>query len=439
MGAEDEVVLSDDDGRLSENQVMAIVIVPKIASALSMAGSFYIIWQVLGSAEHRTRKLSRMYHRLVLCMSFSDLISSFGIFLGLWPAPAENLNDGDLFGNMGNTATCDAQGFAVNFGSACTWCYNTVLTVYFILFVKYSWNENRLRKIEPLFHAFAVLLPFGDSIFNLVMGWYNTGLPCCYLVAYPWRCTTDSNKECIRGENAASGLFAVAIGAAFNVVVIITCLVHLIMHVKRVEERASMYGPSRNLSQTRRTRNHRQLRKSKKVLTVACWYIGAYVMIFAAFVVIGLSENGDRFLSIVIGSIFLSSQGTVNAIVYSNFQAVNIIKSIIDGIRGSMMWPFCRNAFRTGHSSLQVASGSSNGPCSNSSCKVAAVHDQNSVLSNVDSASDLGVELSMLQPQLRQSLSFDKETTPQDANIQPIEEKSNQADESFDGLFDKDF
>ena len=276
----EDIVVADDNGRLSDNQVMAIVIVPKIASSLSMVGSAYIIWQVL-----RQRKLSRMYHRLVLCMSFGDLISSFGIFLGLWPAPTENLNDGDLIGNMGNIATCDAQGFIVSFGSACTCCYNTVLTVYFLLFVKYSWNETRLRKIEPIFHAFAILLPLIDSIFNLVMGWYNTGLPCCYLATYPWRCTTDSNIECARGENAANGIFAIATGAAINVVVIVTCLVMLSTHVRRIEARASQYSGSRNLARRRSSVNSNELKRSKMVLIVACWYIGSYVMFLAAFVV----------------------------------------------------------------------------------------------------------------------------------------------------------
>ena len=118
----------------------------------------------------------------------SNFFGSFGIFLGTWPAPADNLNEDihgiDLIGNVGNTATRDAQGFIVTLGASATNCFNAILTVYFLMIVKYGWTETRLRKIEPIFHVYGAVLPIGTSAVFLVMGWYNTAILTCFVMAY---------------------------------------------------------------------------------------------------------------------------------------------------------------------------------------------------------------------------------------------------------------
>eukprot|EP00816_Leptocylindrus_hargravesii_P003429 CAMPEP_0196809544 /NCGR_PEP_ID=MMETSP1362-20130617/9465_1 /TAXON_ID=163516 /ORGANISM="Leptocylindrus danicus, Strain CCMP1856" /LENGTH=418 /DNA_ID=CAMNT_0042184267 /DNA_START=208 /DNA_END=1464 /DNA_ORIENTATION=- len=300
---------------------------------MSMAGSCYIIWKVVGDKEKRETKWTRMYHRLLFSMSVCDVLSSFGLFLGSWPSPADNLNESiydiDLIGNVGNTSTCNAQGFIVTLGASGTNCYNAILAVYFLLIVKYGWPETRLQKIEKIFHLYGTVVPFSISLGFLLLGWYSTAVPTCFVMAYPWGCFLDDTEhECIRQPQLWNGVMSygtltlIAV-MAINLVVISSCMIRTMLHVRRIEKKALRFAADRGI------RQRNQLRKSKMVLKVACWYIFSYIMILVSFAVLALVEAGEY--TVPICSFFLSSQGTINAIVYSNFETVNALSKMCCG------------------------------------------------------------------------------------------------------------
>jgi len=102
---------------LSQGQLQACQIVLRIASALSMCGSGFIIYHLMGprwESETKTNLLSRFL--LGLCVS--DFFSSVALFMGAWLIPQDSSDadqaPGHIFhGNSGTQLTCNMQGFAL--------------------------------------------------------------------------------------------------------------------------------------------------------------------------------------------------------------------------------------------------------------------------------------------------------------------------------------
>jgi hypothetical protein len=71
-------------------------VAPRLTASLSIAGSSFIVTDVLRSPKNR----SSPYHRIMLGMSICDLVASISYFLGRWPLPK---NDPSFSGGKGNT------------------------------------------------------------------------------------------------------------------------------------------------------------------------------------------------------------------------------------------------------------------------------------------------------------------------------------------------
>jgi len=65
----------------AQSKILAIT--PKIPALLSMAGSIYIVQNVL---RHKEKRRS-IYNRLMLGISISDILASHSYFLGTWLVP----------------------------------------------------------------------------------------------------------------------------------------------------------------------------------------------------------------------------------------------------------------------------------------------------------------------------------------------------------------
>ena len=89
---------------------MTLAIIPKFSSFASIVGSVCIIREIL--VVDRS-KLNRVYDRLLLVMSFYDVIESCFNFQSSWPIPKGT--EGVAFAS-GNTQWCEAQGFILQFG-----------------------------------------------------------------------------------------------------------------------------------------------------------------------------------------------------------------------------------------------------------------------------------------------------------------------------------
>ena len=113
---QDEAVYSLPYDDWASWQLPFATYVMKISSIASISGSSYIIFQVLARGKNRREHLlGKCYHRIMLCLSFFNVIGSFGIFIGSWMVPADVIYN-FVFENFGTVATCEIAGFMVQIG-----------------------------------------------------------------------------------------------------------------------------------------------------------------------------------------------------------------------------------------------------------------------------------------------------------------------------------
>jgi glucan phosphoethanolaminetransferase (alkaline phosphatase superfamily) len=151
--------LYDDPGE------KAIAIIPKFTSSLSLIGS---LWIIVDIARQRT-KWKRTYERLVLGMSLGDVVYSFGTFLSTWPIP---VGSPFVWAAMGNTQTCEAQGFIIQFGGIFE-LYNAFLAVYYLLTLKYRLKRHQILNFEKAAHIFVLSVSTITSFAGLFLNLYN--------------------------------------------------------------------------------------------------------------------------------------------------------------------------------------------------------------------------------------------------------------------------
>lgn len=95
-------------------QIITIVWTQRTSAMTSIIGSSYIIYKVLG--VRRKEQLQMFYQRLMLSLSISDIVGSSALYAASLPLPKDNMQS-FAYGNYGNTATCDAQGFMLHVSS----------------------------------------------------------------------------------------------------------------------------------------------------------------------------------------------------------------------------------------------------------------------------------------------------------------------------------
>ena len=172
-----------------------LALLPKFTGALSLIGSTYIFQDVV---FHRT-SAHRVYHRLVLGLSCSDMIASVVNILSTWPSPADTPN---VMYAAGTTQTCTAQGFFNELGNMATPLYNASLCLYYVLVINKTWSEERIKsRAEPFLHLIPMTVALTISILGLPFKLYNNSGWLCWFASYPKGCSQEDGT-CTRGEHA---------------------------------------------------------------------------------------------------------------------------------------------------------------------------------------------------------------------------------------------
>ena len=167
---------------------------------MSMVGATYILQDILKSKRRRNESIKR----IVVAMSISDFICCFiGPFLGsLMVDKAEVQVWGQ--GTMGNRTTCTIQGFLLTTFLTSSYAYNTTLAVCHLLIVRYGFNDERLRSLEPylLYPPFILGLIFAIlPLFFQAYHFDSVAGPVCMISAIPIGCDrSDSDTECVQGQ-----------------------------------------------------------------------------------------------------------------------------------------------------------------------------------------------------------------------------------------------
>jgi len=154
----------------SEAQQKAYALMPKFSGFTSMCCSSLIVYAVLRDKKKRAKS----YHRLLCGVSIVDAIVSFFMALSTWPIPKAAWS----MWSAGNETTCNLQAFFVQFGFASPF-YNASLSFFYLLIVRYGWEEERIKRIEPWLHGIPILWGLGSATAGLIAGVYGNNFIMC--------------------------------------------------------------------------------------------------------------------------------------------------------------------------------------------------------------------------------------------------------------------
>jgi hypothetical protein len=291
----------------------AMAIAPKITSALSIAGSCIIVFQVLkGGRSERKRKLSTVSNRLLLGMSICDILVSACFFLTSWPIPRGTYN---VYGAVGTQGTCIAQGFFSQFSIAVV-MYNAMLALFYLIKIRWQWRDNRIAtKVEPFMHAYALLFGIGTSAAGVALDLYNNDIWECWISPMPLDCkeSWDNHGEttCIRGNNASLYRWVFYYAPLWCAILFVTVVMFLVYRaVRSVEKKNEKYLPAG-------VRAHRK--HSKQVAEQGFWYCGAFYITWIFPTITRLTQvinHEAPYPLVIITAMFVPLQGFFNCLVY---------------------------------------------------------------------------------------------------------------------------
>lgn len=148
---------------------------------------------------------------------------------------------------LGNRASCDAQGFIVQFSSA-GFLYMCALQFMYLLVIKYGWKERDIMKLEKWFHIIPNTFGLVTATTALVLKQYNSANWDCWIAPLPADCTSshEINKgntdltetDCVRGDNANIyrwAFFFAPLWASIAFCIVTMTLVHRTMKKSEVK------------------------------------------------------------------------------------------------------------------------------------------------------------------------------------------------------------
>lgn len=247
------------------------MVMTKVSSSLSIIGSSYIIYNCVKilsrgtqAQTQRKHRLSAEYNRILIALSFCDLISSFAFFVSPSALPFDESKERSFF-NAGSKLTCDIQGAMFHFGLTGALNYNTCLAVYFYLYVRAKIqgkdiadlfqskpkasarteaddendhnkksSDRTFFKKEIMLHLCILFYPVLTTAILLAEGNMNPAEHLCWIKEFPIDCVGD---ECIRGQNTILfRLLFSQIPLAVCIAIIIISIVYLNRAMKKLSE-----------------------------------------------------------------------------------------------------------------------------------------------------------------------------------------------------------
>jgi hypothetical protein len=190
------------NGVPTHSQQVVLALMPKLAAALSIVGSGYIVYDCLVRSRRKIKD-QNTYHRLLIGLSVCDLLMSTGLFTSTWPMPKETPY---VWGAVGAVESCEAVGFLEQAGVAAT-MYNGSLSTYYLLRIRYGWTTRQISRVEPWMHAIPLIFGLATMIASLALNLFNSGLFDCWIAPFPQRCQeswrNNGETTCERGDNAS--------------------------------------------------------------------------------------------------------------------------------------------------------------------------------------------------------------------------------------------
>jgi hypothetical protein len=226
-----------DESDYTLAQQVAITLVPAFSGTLSLLGSSCIIWMLL--AENR-KKLKSVKYRFLFALCLCDIVNSLWFVFFSLPIPKDTPG---VWGAMGNYASCNTQGFFLQFGIIGSF-YNGALSLYFYKSLCSSMKDEQIaRRYEKWIHIGCLVWPLGTAIAAWQQDLYSYSGLGCWIAPEPLRCHRREDVDCIRGENAYIYAW---VYTGIPLILLCMCIVYsmtmIYMKVKEVSRRAEMWS-----------------------------------------------------------------------------------------------------------------------------------------------------------------------------------------------------
>lgn len=327
---------------------LALSIIPSLTGTISFLSSIALVWSIF-----REKKIHRPREGILIGLSVLDMSFSSACAMSTFAAP-KDIDPYTEYILRGNIATCDMQGWLYQFGSAAP-IYNSVLSIYCLLCVKYGWTDARAKKCYlPSMHTIVVGWAFGSATAGLVLQLYNYGgyLGCWIDDSHLNYCVNAPDlSSCSRGEHSDLYVFLFAVLPGLSsLFVTVFATVMLYCSIRALERRAQQYDDDatgyahatrssrfvaddipldidQNITESlepssssccRLTRSTHS-RMSKKVLESGMLYVLAFWITYTPFlVIVGLNVaeiSTPDFLKVA-NVVLLPLQGLFNLLIY---------------------------------------------------------------------------------------------------------------------------
>lgn len=303
------------DSYLTDTQEIVLALLPIPSALLSIMGSLVLLRLVVRA------KFRRPYRRILFGMSCYDILNSITVCLQTFLVPSHSSR---RLLAIGNDCSCQALGFLFQV-SYPSFCYFGVLSIYYVLAVKWSITDAFFaRNIEPFLHAVTLLWPITTAILGLRLGLYgevSIGAGCWISEqAIQSKDSVCRDVECIEKWTWIMG--GLPFMLVFAMVIVNNLLVYChvrttIFRVTRNQRRSSNGSSS--------LRPESQEAKVRAVGAQALLYCGVFLLTYCWTIVLRLASNeGDGppqephlFPIMVLRAIFLPAMGLGTVLVYT--------------------------------------------------------------------------------------------------------------------------
>jgi hypothetical protein len=273
-----------------------------------------------------TSRKTTPYRRILLGLSCADFISSM---IYPWQAFLLPRDTSERVWAFGNDASCTFLGWGQQISFASVF-YNGMLSIYFLLTVKYGVKNHEFsKKFEPWMHLLAIGYPLTTAMIGAGMGVFNElqlGQG-CWVSSYPEGCGCDESKgeygECCIDHWIGWIFGGLPIVLLFLVVLASNLLVFL--HVKSTIDRGHRRITEHAVRISQTSSNDPQVQRIRAVAKQAFWYVAIFFIIylpsFVLRVVAGYgykAHNEDEIFALLLitQGLLLPSQGFWNLFVY---------------------------------------------------------------------------------------------------------------------------
>ena len=245
-----ETFLQSDELATRQQNSLNNVIIRTVSGSISTLFSFVILCILYRSHD----RLSTTYHRLILGLCITDIMSSVCFALNSLMVPSEL--DYWVWRARGNMRSCNVQGFLLTIGVNSAQLYNAALCLYYLAIVRHKKTSDYIRKnIEPWLHGVSILYPLFVAIFAILKDIINpVGVICTTYNYHPPHCIGYKDGEipdgyelpCGRGEERdfRMTLFFAAIASATTIVLIVVSMALMYSAVRTTEKKMEQYGTS---------------------------------------------------------------------------------------------------------------------------------------------------------------------------------------------------